>query len=171
MFTKKKNYLILGIIFGVFALALNVFIIYQACLGSSDSTEWSSPVVEVAADVVNAIKPETITEVNMPDFSTFIRKAIGHYGLFGLDGIFTTLSLLFLSLETTFLSKYKGLWVSLIIGIFIAFLTEFIQLFTPGRSGEVTDALIDSAGFLTSFLIILLIIYIINKQNTKKLAN
>lgn len=170
MFNKSKRFLVLSIIFSVLAIVLNAFIIYQSCLGSADSTEWSSPVVEAAATVVNTIKPETITEVNMPDFSLFIRKAIGHYGLFGLDGIITTLALIFATYETKFYSKYKGIIYSLIFGFFMAFLTEGIQLFTPGRSGEIMDALIDSSGYLTSFLAILLILLIIYKKTEKKLA-
>ena len=169
MLNPSKKFLFISIIFTILAVALNAFIIYQSCLGSGESTSWSEPVAEAAATVINTIKPETITPVNMPDFSAFIRKAIGHYGLFGLDGIITTNAFIFTFTGTKIYEKYKLIWISLVVGVFVAFLTEFIQLYTPGRSGEITDALIDSSGYLTSFILILITIYIF-KKNTKKLA-
>ena len=46
-----------------------------------------------------------------------------------------------------------------ISGLFLATLTEFIQRFIPGRSGELLDILIDFAGYSLPLSILGIIIY------------
>ncbi|MGB4311226.1 MAG: VanZ family protein, partial [Bacilli bacterium] len=58
--------------------------------------------------------------------------------------------------------------LSLITGVFIAALSEFIQLFVPGRAGTITDVIIDSAGYLCATMLMLLIVYLINKNKSNK---
>lgn len=47
-------------------------------------------------------------------------------------------------------SRYRTAWL---LGTFYAASDEFHQLFVPGRSGQVTDVLIDSAGVLVGVLL------------------
>ncbi len=49
MFNKNRKFLVLSIIFTVLSIALNAFIIYQACLKGGDSSAWSDKVAESAA--------------------------------------------------------------------------------------------------------------------------
>ena len=168
MFNKNRKFLIPSIIFTVISVLLNAFIIYHACLRGSSSSSWSDAISETAASVINSIVPDTITEANMPDFASFIRKAIGHFGLFGLDAIFTTFAVYFSICETNFYKYYWGIAISSSIGIFVAVLTEIIQKFVPGRSGEFTDVLIDISGYLIGMAIIYLIIYLIIRKKKKK---
>lgn len=164
MLNKNKKFLVLSIIFVILGLGINVFIIYQSCLPAGDSTEWSSPVVEIAASIVNAFSPEAITESNMPEFSSVIRKLIGHFGLFGLNGVLTTLALFFSTCEEKFYTTKHGIFLSLAFGFTIASLTEIIQLVTPGRSGEFTDVLIDFSGYLVAFFIVFLILKLVKRK-------
>ena len=168
MFNKNRKFLIPSIIFTVISVLLNAFIIYHACLWGSSSSSWSDAISETAASVINSIVPDTITEANMPDFASFIRKAIGHFGLFGLDAIFTTFAVYFSICETNFYKHYWGIAISSTIGILVAVLTEIIQKFVPGRSGEFTDVLIDISGYLIGMAIIYLIIYLIKRKKKKK---
>lgn len=168
MFNKNRKFLIPSIIFTVISVLLNAFIIYHACLRGSSSSSWSDAISETAASVINSIVPDTITEANMSDFSSFIRKAIGHFGLFGVDAIFTTFAVYFSICETNFYKHYWGITISSSIGIFVAVLTEIIQKFVPGRSGEFTDVLIDISGYLIGMAIIYLIIYLIIRKKKKK---
>ena len=56
-------------------------------------------------------------------------------------------------------------------GIGLAFLTEFIQLFIPGRVGSLSDVLIDSSGFIISSIIVIIIFIILLLKNNKKNKN
>ena len=144
----------------VLALAINVFIIINSFMNANQSTKQSGSVVELLTNIINGIKPGTINDENISSFSNVIRKLIGHFGLFLISGIFTTLSVKFI-----YYNLKKKYWIFVIIsssfGLFLAILTEFIQLFVPGRSGEMMDVLIDFLGYIIAALIICLIIYIL----------
>ena len=62
--------------------------------------------------------------------------------------------------------------LSLEFGLLMGLVTETIQLGVDGRSGELTDVLIDFSGYLLGFLLILLILFLIinhlNKKEAKK---
>lgn len=167
----SKKYLILTIIICVLAIAINAYIIMHSCLDAAESTKASQGVVEVSEEVVNTVAPGTVTPENHDSFATFIRKAFGHFGLFVISGLLSSLAI-FLVLNPMKWSKY---WLIIIIalafGLAIGGITEGIQLSVPGRSGEFTDVLIDFGGYLLGFLIILLILFLIirsiNKKSTK----
>ena len=171
MFSKNRKFLIPSIIFTVISVLLNAFIIYHACLRGSSSSSWSDAISETAASVINSIVPDTITEANMPDFASFIRKAIGHFGLFGLDAIFTTFAVYFSICETNFYKHYWGIAISSTIGILVAVLTEIIQKFVPGRSGEFTDVLIDTLGALIGCILISIVYMVVKNRQIKKSLN
>ena len=78
----SKKYLVWTTIVCVLALAINAYIIMHSCLDALESSKASSGVVEVTEEVINTISPGTITPENHDSFTTFIRKAFGHFGLF-----------------------------------------------------------------------------------------
>ena len=167
---KSKRDWILLIIFLILAVAINVYIIYHACLNGARSSETSQGVVEVSEEVVNTIKPGTITEANYDDFATFIRKAFGHFGLFAISGLFSSLATYFLIKDTKWYTKGLGIGISFIFGFLLALTTEIIQLNVPGRSGEFTDVLIDTTGYTLGLGIIVLILFLILRHQNKKHA-
>ena len=78
------------------------------------------------------------------------------------------------SLFTYLLMFNKRKWIisipfNFISGFYIAFLTEFIQRYVPGRSGNFDDVLIDMSGFLISSIIITITILIMELIKTKNL--
>ena len=156
---------VVQIIVIVLAILVDVFIIVNSCLPGGPSTSESNWIVIPIKNLINAIKPNTINDGNIGYFSSFVRKFIGHFSLFMVGGFLTTLSVKFIYFDTT--QKY---WIFLIIssitGIFLAFLTEFIQKFVPGRSGEISDVLIDSLGYLIGVFVIGLITYIKRNKRT-----
>ncbi|MGI6735363.1 MAG: VanZ family protein [Bacilli bacterium] len=107
-----------------------------------------------------------INDDNFDDFEGFIRKAIGHFFLFFVDGIlgFWTFYL--------FLKDKKSakliILLSIITGVFVAASSEIIQLFVPGRAGTITDVIIDSVGYIGATFLMLLILHLINKPKDKK---
>ena len=164
----SKKYLIFTIIICVLAVAINAYIIMHSCLDAAQSTEASNGVVEVSEEVVNTISPGTVTPENHDSFATFIRKLFGHFGLFVISGLLSSLAI-YLSLNPQKWSKYYWLIIiSLGFGLFMGALTEIIQLNVPGRSGQFTDVLIDFGGYLLGFLLILLILFLIIRKQNKK---
>lgn len=104
---------------------------------------------------------KVIPDSNLKKFNNFIRKSIGHFGAFGISGIFTTITLfLFLKDKLKNKKKYWTIAISLGFGFFLACLTEFIQYFVPGRNGNFQDILLDFSGYII-FLSALLIIYFV----------
>lgn len=142
----------------VIAIAVNVFIIVNACLSGNKSTEASGWLVTFLKTIINGIKANAINDENIGEFTKLIRKLIGHFSLFVLSRIFTTLSIKYLY----FNKKHNFMFFIIIAGIsglFLATLTEFIQRFIPGRSGELLDILIDFAGYSLPLSILGIIIY------------
>ena len=164
----SKKYLIWTIIICVLAVAINAYIIVHSCLDAAKSIEASQGVVQVSEDVVNTVSPGTVTPENHDSFATFIRKLFGHFGLFMISGLLTSLAV-YLAFNPKKWSKYYLLIIiSLVFGLTMGITTELIQLNVPGRSGEFKDVLIDFSGYLLGFLIILLILFLITRKQNKK---
>ena len=167
----SKKYLIWTLIFSVIALAINVFIIVHSCLDASTSTEASHGVVEITEEVINTVAPGTITPENHESFVSFIRKAFGHFGLFLISGFFTSLALFLIINPFNDKKYYRIILIALSSGLLLALLTETIQLYVPGRSGELTDVLIDFGGYLLGFSVIFLILFFIILHIEKQIKN
>ena len=166
----SKLYWFITIVVIILAIAINGYIIMHSCLDAAESTKASQGVVEVAEDVVNTVRPETITPENHDSFASFIRKAFGHFGLFVVSGLLTPLAL-YLSLSPFSWAKhYINVMFSLVVGLFMGILTESIQLSVPGRSGEIKDVLIDFSGYLLGTLIIGLILFLVIRKLRKKVS-
>ena len=170
MVVKKvsRSYLIWTIVLCVLAVAINAYIIFHACLDAAQSTQQSNGVVEVAEDTINTISPGTITPENHDSFATFIRKAFGHFGLFAISGLLSSLAIYFAFNPLKWSKYYLLVIMSLGFGLLVGITTELIQLNVPGRSGEFLDVLIDFSGYLLGFLIILLILFLIIRNNNKR---
>ena len=167
----SKKYFIWTLIFSVIALAINVFIIVHSCLDASTSTEASHGVVEITEEVINTVAPGTITIDNHDSFVSFIRKAFGHFGLFLISGFFTSLALFLIINPFNDKKYYRIILIALSSGLLLALLTETIQLYVPGRSGELTDVLIDFGGYLLGFSVIFLILFLIIRHINKQINN
>ena len=166
----SKKYLIWTIIFSLLAIAINAYIIVHSCLDAIKSTEASNGVVEITEDIVNTVAPGTITPENHETFASFVRKAFGHFGLFAISGFLSSLAI-YLAISPFNKQKYyQIIIIALSFGLLMGFITETIQIFVPGRSGELTDVLIDFSGYLFGFLIILLILLLIIRHIHKEQA-
>ena len=152
----------------VLALLINAYIIMHSCLNATASTEASKGVIETTEEIINDIKPGTINESNYSDFATFIRKAFGHFGLFSISGFLTSLSIFLVLYPFKWSKYYMPIILSLEFGLLMGLITETIQLGVDGRSGELTDVLIDFSGYLLGFLFILLILFLIVRHLHKR---
>lgn len=113
-------------------------IFYLSHQPGSASSDLSSGVVATLLDFIDQIAPGL--ELNVESFHTFVRKN-AHFMAY--------LFLSLLSLNAWNSSGYRG-WKRLFLGfgmcVLFAVTDEIHQLFIEGRSGEVTDVLIDSTG-------------------------
>lgn len=85
---------------------------------------------------------------------SFIRKFVGHFGLFMAIGFF---AMLVIFIYEFFNIRYKILLIigALLYGILVAYSTEFIQGLDPTRTYSVKDILIDCSGYTSGILIVL----------------
>ena len=91
-----------------------------------------------------------------------IRK-IAHFSIYALVGF------LLMGLVSTFKLKEKTrILISLILGVLYAASDEIHQLFSPGRSAQITDVYIDTLGILVGIFVILLFIKIFEKMKLQK---
>lgn len=81
-------------------------------------------------------------------FHTILRK-LAHFSEYGLLGVLWTMEL-WLGPRS---EKRRGTMERLSFCMLTAFLDETIQLFVPGRSGEIRDVWIDTAGAWTGIVI------------------
>lgn len=105
--------------------------------------------------------------------SIFVRKSLGHFGLFAFTAIFSV-AFIFLAFRKTWV-RYVSLAVSGVLGFSLAGFSELIQLYTPGRACAWKDVGIDSAGYMATILlaalvfsVILLVRFFLYKKQTKK---
>lgn len=147
-------------IFFSLAISLTIFIIVSSCLPGSASTKESGWLVSFTKSIINFFIPNAINTNNIGVFSNFIRKFVGHFGLFLVDGVFVSLTIYFHQIRTKNIKQIRYLLFTILFGLTLAILTETFQLFIPHRSGQFSDVLIDFGGFLIAVLIIYLIIAI-----------
>lgn len=92
---------------------------------------------------------------------SIIRK-LAHFSIYTLVGF------LLMSLISTYnLEENKRIIASLCIGILYATSDEIHQLFIPGRSGQITDVILDSMGVLLGILLVLTALEIYKKIKRK----
>ena len=168
---KSKLDLFLMIIFTILALAINAYIVYHSCLNGVQSSQASQGVVEVSEEVVNTVRPGTVTPENYNAFATFIRKSLGHFGLFVVSGIFSSLSIYYIFKDFKWIKHFLNTIFALSLGLIIAMTTEIIQLNVPDRSGEFTDVLIDYGGYLLGAFLVGLVLFLVIRHQRKKQDN
>ena len=156
---------ILFYVFLALAVAINAFIIVESCIGGEGSAAQSFSFSEAIASLIEKIFPHAV--IDHAAFHSAIRKIVGHFLLFGLSGIFTTLTFVINDYLMDKL-KWKSIIIILSIGLLVALVSELIQYFVPGRYGVLTDVLIDYSGYiLFSGIVYLAYILIVNKKRNK----
>ena len=149
-------------------IIVNAFIIYQSCLPEVSSKSWSDAVVDVIKVITHGdIEPFTPITPTL-SWGKLIRKMIGHFSLFALDGVITYLYFYYLDKDKEFKRRWIYLVPAFAIGVILAVVTESLQLIIPGRVGDIVDILIDIGGYLVGSGVTFLIIYLVNRNQDKK---
>lgn len=158
---KRTIFVILAIIFVIIHLFLTLYIMRASTDTGEESSALSEKVTEEVIEVI-----ETVDKNFTYDFDTvhhFVRKAIGHFGLFMLNAISLMLALIFVG----FALKYAFL-TNIGMGLVYAILSELIQLTRDGRACEIKDIFIDYFGCITGVLIVSLIVVLIYHRKFKR---
>lgn len=156
-------------VFLIIYLSLTIFIFVRASASGEQSSKESDQVTDVVVGAIDQLNPsdESIVDIyGIDKVKNFIRKGIGHFGLFLVLGIFGVPTFML------FIKKhYLALILDLISGFTIAGISEIIQIFADSRGPSFKDVLLDFSGYLTSSLLISLVLFIIYIIRTKKVVN
>lgn len=116
---------------------------------AKESSQLSSGITKTIADIITSTAPDI--KLNQESLHFFIRKC-AHFGVYLILGI-----LVVNSLSHYNMSKPKVILLAFLICGLYAISDEIHQLYVPGRSGQVSDVLIDSSGGLVGILSIVAI--------------
>ena len=139
-------YKLLSWIAVIFWMALIFYLSHQP---AAISNELSSGITEMIVNTLEKLASQF--QFNIENLHHIIRKN-AHFFAYLILGI-----LVLNALRRSGAYGKKGLGIALLICILYAITDEVHQLFIHGRSGEVKDVLIDSAGASTGIIIYLVI--------------
>jgi len=154
--------IMLRIIFTIM-LIIHFIVIFQfSSQNGKTSTVTSTRTMYKIIDVINGDKEVTKEEVEM--YEPILRK-LAHFGIYTFVGIWG------MCLMSTFFEKNdenKRLQLQLKSAILIGFIyacsDEIHQLFSEGRSAEITDIIIDTLGVALGAVIVACLLKICNKN-------
>ena len=158
---EKTRKILLPISWAMFAL-LSILIIVEAATPGDLSSSQSGFLANLVANFLHLFS--NIPEEIFLRLEGFLRKAIGHFGLFLFTGSWGMLAFS-LSLEERKRFYLLSFVFAFLIGSLLAFGSEGIQLIPAlSRSGEFTDSLIDLSGYLVGLLLVWLIVFLIHRK-------
>lgn len=162
---KKVLYRIYQAVLLTLYIGLMVFFVVMCLQNGTKSSQSSARVAEATAEVINTVSGTEKVDPQSPSFQQFVRKFIGHYGYFialGLVSIFFWLSI-------KELKHYFRIIPHFSIGIIFAIISEFwLEGTTDGRGPSWKDVGLDTLGFLTLSLFVILGYYLILIYKKKK---
>lgn len=137
-------------------IALGMFTLFiwgNSMRTATQSAQQSGSVLMWMTPLLRALK------LQAEGFHGILRK-LAHVSEYGLLGVLWA-SELWLGAHD---QKVRGVAIRLGFCMLTAFLDETIQLFVPGRSGEVRDIWIDTSGALLGILLVCLIGFLIERK-------
>lgn len=126
----------------IYALLIIIWMAIVFIFSNQPSDVSSKTSGSITEKVVQAITKDNkkITQSQRDTIETVIRKC-AHFGLYLIGGILTT------NFINTTKVQGKRIIIYAILFIFVYAITDEVhQLFVPGRSGEIRDVFIDTAG-------------------------
>ena len=153
-----------------FYLFIITIIFSKAAASGEKSAAESNKVTDIVIGVVDDIRKgeEPIADkYGLENVRIFIRKAIGHFGIFLVLGLFAV------GVYFSFINK-RVLTLILLFGsgFLVAAISEFIQIFADSRGPSIKEVMIDYSGYLIGNGIVILfmfIIYSVKKNKKRKL--
>ncbi len=144
-----------GIVFLILTI-LWCFVIWSFSLKNAASSTVDS---DAATSVVKSLL-ETVFGAEF-DINTNLIRKLAHFCEFAVLGFLSFFAFYFWGIQKSrSLIAYPG-----ILGLAVAVIDEFLQLFSEGRSAQLTDVLLDASGVMTAVAVLLTIISITNKKS------
>ena len=122
--------------------------ILTVCAGAWLLVIWGQSCMPAAHSGAESGALLTLVQAFLPHMTDHILRKCAHFGEYALLGVFTAAAL-----RT---GTHFSWPAALLPGTLAALCDETIQLFVPGRSGQITDVWLDTAGYLTGALLTLL---------------
>ena len=129
-------------LYGIATLAFTGFIFYNSSLPAPVSDETSYYFVNLVA-WINAFLDKPVP---LPVMNHYIRKT-AHFTEYFVQAL-----LLCNAFQTDRTDRKNSHSCILLLSLMTAVLDEYIQLFSPGRSGQVTDIMLDFSGAFSGWL-------------------
>ena len=153
--------IIITILLWALVAGLMGFIFSMSAQPADQSTETSGTTLRAIFKLVypdfeklDESRQQEIIEQNQ----LFIRKA-AHFFTYTLLGILVSLAM------AQHISKFS--LISFVIGTLYAISDEIHQLYVPGRSGQISDVLLDSAGVALGCIIVFILYKLITRKRAK----
>ena len=108
-------------------------------------------------DVDGSLTSEEIEEISA-DINHVVRKG-AHFSIYGLLGALVLLLISQYNVKLT-----RGLPYSTLISMLYACSDEYHQTFVPGRSGQLSDTLLDTAGAFCGALLVMFVVVLIKRR-------
>ena len=157
------------IILGIVTLLWMGVIFYMSNDSGEDSGNKSGDIINFIVSKYDQITNASIEKINYHNSIEFKEKAnyifrkVCHFSEYFVLSILLINWFISLSKYTMLLSS---IW-TIIISLVYALLDEYHQTFISGRSGNIIDSMIDTSGAITGTILVIIIYYIINKNNMK----
>lgn len=149
---KKKSVAIKRVVLSLLTLFLIAYIFINSSFDADASDTQSLGVTAMLNDILHSLN------INIILSNHFVRKS-AHFTEYFVLGV-----LLFYTAKAYFSKIDYKIIVAPISGLVVACVDETIQLFATGRSGQITDVLLDFSGICTAVLIL----YVISKMRKFK---
>ena len=149
-------------IFAVLLVLWMGFIFSMSCENAEESSNTSGQTIRVVLSAVPGFEeqPEEV-KVNIIEKLQFIVRKSAHFIGYMILGILASGLILYYG------NINKKYLLAFLICVIYAISDEIHQLFVPGRSGQVRDVLIDSAGSLLGIILVMAFVKILIKFNKK----
>ena len=134
---KSKVFILISV---MIVLSWMGFIIYMTLQPAPQSAATSSVVVESLVNSLDRAGIDLLANMSRSELHTFIGKA-AHFLAYFVLGILIFNLILRLNGDLK-----KSIVITLLISISYAAFDETVQTFVPGRSGQVSDVIIDGVG-------------------------
>lgn len=153
-FYKKRNF-IYGTVFLILTLVWTGVIFFQSMRIAEESSAQSGRVVQAVMNVAEAVG----IEINDTDSLTHNIRKSAHFLEFAILGFLS-----FITLKTYKFRSYIIITAAFLYCLAAASADEYIQTFIEGRSGQISDVMLDCSGAATAIIICYLIVIIIKKR-------
>lgn len=143
----------------IFLLVLQCTIIFFfSAQPATESSEVSQGLLQKILGIIPATKMLSGAKLN---FAEHILRKTAHFSLYSLLGVYAYLSASSFKISKKIIS-------SLGFCLVYAVSDEIHQMFSPGRSCQISDVILDFAGSMVGIFLTVFVIYIIKNRKNKK---